>query len=156
MCCCCCCFGQSECKPQYLGDMEKKLCGITGRPTASAEYGLPNTELGQLWRISTETVQTGPRSTAESSDEEAGKERSEAVIEETHRHTEMSTGSLYYALQCSLPRGLRALSGWIQCSAQIGPGHCLKRHGGGLCVYFNKDWSRTADVKDSCCTPDLL
>lgn len=31
----------------------------------------------------------------------------------------------------------------------------MKKHGGGLCVYFNKDWSRTADVKDSCCTPDL-
>lgn len=23
-------LGQSERKPQYLGDMEKKLCGITG------------------------------------------------------------------------------------------------------------------------------
>ena len=32
---------------------------------------------------------------------------------------------------------------------------CQKKHGGGLCVYLNKDWGRTADVKDSCCTPDL-
>ena len=31
----------------------------------------------------------------------------------------------------------------------------LKSHGGGLCVYVNQEWSRTAVVKDSCCTPDL-
>lgn len=31
----------------------------------------------------------------------------------------------------------------------------LKKLGGGLCVYFNNDWSRAASVKDSCCTPDL-
>ena len=30
-----------------------------------------------------------------------------------------------------------------------------KRHKGGLCVYVNQEWSRTAVVQDSCCTPDL-
>lgn len=31
----------------------------------------------------------------------------------------------------------------------------LKRHGGGLCVYFNKGWSRTTDLKKTPCTPDI-